>query len=449
MKATAKKQVPFVDLKAQYATIKDEVDQVISRVVSNTAFILGPEAVAFEQTFADYTGFRHVIGVGNGTDAIQLALRASGLERGQEVVAPAHTFIATTEGIGFAGGRLRLADVSEATFNMSARTLGAALTPDSRWVVPVAIYGNPAGLDEVLELANRRGLRVLLDAAQAHGARLNGKRMGELVDLATYSFYPGKNLGAYGDAGAVATNDDSVAQRLRMWRDHGSPSKYVHDFEGFNSRLDGIQAAVLRVKLAHLDDWSAGRRRVARLYREALAGLDGIRLPEETDGAEHVYHLYVIRAADRDRLRDGLGEHGVASGIHYPSPIHLLGAYAGLGQERGSFPVAEKICDEILSLPMYPEMGHEEVNGSPRHSRRLCADLFCHPVVSAPGGVACGCDLNSAPAIPRDADWSPALPKRPYNRTRMTRQWHWARVKWEMSGCRSLASAATRGTASG
>jgi len=225
----------------------------------------------------------------------------------------------------------------------------------------VPIYGNSAGLDEVVDCARRRGLKVMVDCAQAHGARVNGKRLGEIVDLATYSFYPGKNLGAYGDAGAVATNDDDVAKRLRMWRDHGSPTKYQHDFEGFNSRLDGIQAAVLRVKLQHLDQWSEGRRAVARMYREALSGIPGVQLPAETPGAEHVYHLYVIRVAERDRVLQELGQHGIGCGIHYPTPIHRLAAYERLGLGEGSYPAAERICAHILSLPMFAEMGRDDV----------------------------------------------------------------------------------------
>jgi dTDP-4-amino-4,6-dideoxygalactose transaminase len=347
-------RVPFVDLRAQYLSIQDDVDSAIARVIDNTAFILGEEVAAFEREFAEFTGFRHVIGVANGTDAIHIALRACGLRRGDEVVAPAHTFVATTEAITQAEGEVRLADVSDVTFCMSAETLEPALSPRTRFVIPVGIYGNLAGLDRVVELARSRGVKVLVDAAQAHGARLHGKRLGELVDVATYSFYPGKNLGAFGDAGAVATNDDDVARRVRMWRDHGREGKFDHEFEAVNSRLDGLQAAILRAKLPHLARWCDGRRTVAAAYREALSGLAGVRLPEETPGAEHVYHLFVVRLDGRDRVRERLREAGIESGIHYPKPIHHLTAYSRLAGER--LPQAEAICGRILSLPMYPEL---------------------------------------------------------------------------------------------
>jgi len=354
-------RVPFVDLKAQYATIKEEIDAAIARVIDNTSFVLGEEVRAFEAEFAEFSGFRHVIGVGNGTDAIELALRGAGLREGDEVVAPTHTFVATTEAITRAGGRVRLADVDPASFCMSEQTLEATLTPRTRFVVPVPIYGNPAGLDRVASLARERGLRIVADCAQAHGARLGGRRLGELVETATFSFYPGKNLGAYGDAGAVATNDDDLARSVRMWRNHGREGKFDHQFEGVNSRMDGLQGAVLRAKLPQLAGWSESRRRVAALYAEALDGLAGVELPEIAAGADHVFHLYVVRLNRRDRIREALKERGVASGVHYPLPVHLYTAYAHLGHERGAFPVAEAICDRIISLPMYPEMARPEV----------------------------------------------------------------------------------------
>jgi dTDP-4-amino-4,6-dideoxygalactose transaminase len=363
MKATAARtNIPFVDLRAQYETIKTDVDAAIARVVQNTSFILGPEVKEFEAEFATFTGFKHVIGVANGTEAIHIVLRAMGLAPGDEVVAPAHTFTATTEGITHAGGSVRLADVDDETFCMTADTLRAALTTNTKLVVPVPIYGNPAGLDGVIELAREAGVRVMVDAAQAHGARLGGKPLGELVDTATYSFYPGKNLGAYGDGGAIATNDDEVARLARMWRNHGREGKFDHTFEGYNSRLDGLQAAILRAKLPHLQGWGDARRQVAGMYRQALDGIPGLRLPVETAGTEHVYHLYVVRLEDRDGMRPKLGEYGVSTGVHYPLPIHLFEAYRRLGQGRGSFPVAEGICEKILSLPMFPEMTQAQVD---------------------------------------------------------------------------------------
>ena len=361
MSANVKSKIPFVDLKAQYAAIRPEIDEAIARVIANTSFILGPEVEAFEREFAAYTGFEHVVGVSNGTEAVHLALRASGLQPGDEVVAPAHTFVATTEAITQAGCKVRLCDVSDATFCTTAETLSQAATPETRGVVPVPIYGNPAGLDETIARAKELGLKVVVDAAQAHGARLGGKRLGELADVATYSFFPGKNLGAYGDAGAVATNDPEIARRARMWRNHGREGKFAHEFEAFNSRMDGMQGAILRAKLPHLADWCEARRTVARAYGRALEGVPGLVTPAETDGAEHAYHLYVVRVQNRDALRKSLGEQGIASGIHYPDPVHLYPAYAYLGCGEGSFPVAEQICREILSLPIYPELPQEDV----------------------------------------------------------------------------------------
>lgn len=370
--ATGKK-IPFVDLKAQYRSIRGEIDAAIARVIENTSFILGEEVESFEREFAAYSGFRHVVGVANGTDAIHLAFRAVGLRHGDEVVAPAHTFIATTEAATQAGASLRLADVSETTFCMTAGTLEAALTPATKMVAHVPIYGNPAGMDGIIEVAHRHGLPLLVDSAQAHGARLGGKRLGEMVDIATYSFFPGKNLGAYGDAGAVATNDAEVARRIRMWRNHGREGKFDHEFEAVNSRLDSLQAAILRAKLPHLEDWCRARRAVAGMYREALAGIPGVRLPEETPGADHVYHLYVIRVADREKVGKALGTLGIATGVHYPAPIHRLKAYEHLELGPGSFPASEAICSHILSLPMYPEMGRDEVDAVAAALRQVMA----------------------------------------------------------------------------
>ena len=361
MGATSRR-VPFLDLGAQYRSIRPEIDAAVRRVIESAAFILGPEVDAFEQEFAAFTGFKHVIGVANGTDALVLAMRANGIERGFEALAPTHTFMATAEAITAAGGALRLCDVDETTFCMSAETLERALTPATRVVVPVMLYGNPAGLDDIMELARVRGIAAIVDCAQAHGARLHGRQLGEIADTACYSFFPGKNLGAYGDAGAVATNDTDLAEKVRMLRNHGRQGKFDHQFEGANSRLDALQAAVLRAKLPHLSAWSVERRRVARLYRELLSGVQGLRLPRETDGAEHVYHLYVVRIADRDRVRASLEKQGVATGVHYPLPVHLLAAYTHLGLPRGTFPTAERICGTIVSLPVYPEMTDDDVH---------------------------------------------------------------------------------------
>ena len=373
MTTAAGKKIPFVDLKAQYRAIRPEIDAAIARVIENTSFILGEEVEAFEREFAAYTGFRHVVGVANGTDAIHIVFRAMGMKPGDQLVAPAHTFIATTEAATQAGATLRLADVSDTTFCMTRSTLEAALTPATRFIAHVPIYGNPAGLDEVVDAGRRRGIPVMIDSAQAHGARLGGRRLGDIADVATYSFFPGKNLGAYGDAGAIATNDPDLARRARMWRNHGREGKFDHEFEAVNSRLDSLQAAILRAKLPHLEDWCRARRAVAALYRQALGGIPGLRLPEETPGADHVYHLYVVRLQGRERVGKKLAEAGVATGVHYPAPIHRLKAYEHLGLGPGSFPVSETICETILSLPMYPEMGREEVETVARALRSALA----------------------------------------------------------------------------
>ena len=355
------KLVPFADLRLQYESIRHEIDAAIARVIETSAFIMGPDVEAFEREFAEYSGFRHVVGVANGTDAIHLALRAMDLEQGFEAVVPAHTFMATAEGVTQAGGHVRLSDVDPVTLCMSAGTLERAATPRTRVVLPVPIFGNPAGLVATLETARGLGHRVLVDAAQAHGIRVGGRTLGALADTATYSFYPGKNLGAYGDAGAVATNDDAVADAVRKWRNHGRLGKFDHQFEAVNSRLDTIQAAILRAKLPHLDRWTEGRRRVAAAYRSALSGLPGVELPVEETGTEPVYHVYVVRIADRDRVRAELENEGIGTGIHYPAPLHRLPAYAHLGLGEGAFPVAEAACRSILSLPMFPEMTDRDV----------------------------------------------------------------------------------------
>ncbi len=351
--------VPFVDLQAQYRAIKTEVDAAIKRVLDTSAFILGREVEAFERAFAEYVGAEFCVGVSNGTAAVQLAVTACGVGEGDEVIVPANTFFATAEAVSTAGATPVFVDCDADSFNIDAAKVEAAITPRTRAVIPVHLYGQAADLDPLFELAERHNLIVIEDAAQAHGARYKGRRVGGLARAGCFSFYPGKNLGAYGEGGAVLTNDAEVARRLRLLRDHGSEQKYRHEIIGYNFRLEGLQGAVLGVKLRHLDGWNALRRAHAARYTELLGALDtegALTLPREMTYAEHVYHLYVVRAEDRDALQRSLQEAGVQTGIHYPVPIHLQPAYASLGHRAGDFPEAERQAARVLSLPMFPEL---------------------------------------------------------------------------------------------
>ena len=352
--------VPFVDLQAQYRSIKAEVDAAIARVVESASFILGREVEAFEAAFAEYTGARFCVGVNSGTAAIQLAVTACGLGPCDEVIVPANTFFATAEAVSTAGATPVFVDADPDSCNIDPAKIEAAVTPNTRAVIPVHLYGQPADLDSVFEVAARHNLAVIEDAAQAHGARYKGRRVGALGRAGCFSFYPGKNLGAYGEGGAVVTDDEEVARRVRLLRDHGSGRKYHHEVVGYNFRLEGIQGAVLNVKLGHLDRWNRLRREHAALYNELLAG-SGLLLPREMPYAEHVYHLYVVRAEGRDALQGELAAAGVQTGIHYPIPIHLQPAYASLGHQAGDFPEAERQARAVLSLPMFPELTENQL----------------------------------------------------------------------------------------
>ena len=372
--------IPLVDLQAQYRVLKTEIDAALLRVVEGGRFILGEEVEAFERELAAFCEARFAVGVASGTDALALALRACGVRPGDGVVTVPNTFIATTEAISAAGAIPFFIDVDETTCTLDPGRLerflarscaaGADGRPVHRdrsapiaAVLPVHLYGHPADMDAVNAVAGRFGLRVIEDAAQAHGSALGGRRAGTLGDAAGFSFYPGKNLGAFGDAGAVVTDSPGVAHRVRMLRNHGRREKYVHRTEGVNSRLDALQAAVLRVKLPHLEAWNERRREAAALYDERLGDVDGIRCLPAVDGATtHAHHLYVIRAAERDRIREALAAAGVATGIHYPVPLHLQPAYEHLGHRTGDFPVTEALAAEVLSLPIYPEIGADRID---------------------------------------------------------------------------------------
>ncbi len=349
--------IPLVDLKAQYASIKDEIDGAIASVIAKTAFIGGPFAKKFEEEFAAYIGAKHCIGVGNGTDALVMALRGLELKPGDEVIVPALTFIATSEAVTLAGGKVVFADVDPVTRTLDPAAAEAAVTGRTRAIIPVHLYGRPADMDALCALSQKHGLALIEDGAQAQGARIDGKRIGSCATMGCFSFYPGKNLGAYGDAGAVVLNDDQMEEKVRMLANHGRLAKYGHVYEGANSRLDGLQGAVLSVKLKHLDKWNAARRKVADGYRERLQGLD-LDLPKDHPG--HVYHLFVIETDRREELLAFLKENGVGASIHYPDALPRLKAYEYLGHKPGEFPKAEKLAATILSLPVYPEITGEQ-----------------------------------------------------------------------------------------
>lgn len=352
--------IPLVDLKAQYRTIKSEIDEAIQRILDNTSFIMGEEVKLFEDDFAQFCNATYAMGVSSGTDALFLALKAIGLQPGDEVITAPNSFIATTEAISAAGGQIRFVDIELRTYNLDTTKIEAAITDKTRVILPVHLFGQPADMDPILDLARKYDLRVIEDAAQAHGAEYKGRKVGTLGDLACFSFYPGKNLGAYGDAGAVVTANPDLAEKIKMLRNHGRTKKYEHDFEGFNCRLDALQAAVLRVKLKHLESWNSARRKHAGLYKRLLENSD-IKLPYELDFNKHVYHIFALRVDKRDAAVDRLKSKGIGAGIHYPIPLHLQPAYRHLGYQKGNFPATEQCSSEFISLPMYPELTGEQI----------------------------------------------------------------------------------------
>lgn len=354
-------KIPLVDLKAQYASIKTEIDQSIQRVLNETDFINGKAVSEFEKAFADYCGTRSVIGVANGTDALQIALLACGIGKGDEVITAVNIFIATSEAISATGARPVFVDCDAQTYTIDVKKIEEKITPRTKAIIPIHLFGQPAAMEIVKDIAARHNLVVIEDAAQAHGARYKGTIVGNFGKLACFSFYPGKNLGAYGDAGAIATNDEMLANKVRMLANHGRLKKYEHEIEGYNSRLDTLQAAILLAKLRHLDAWTQKRRLHAARYTELLSSTPEIVTPIVHPDATHVYHLYVVRVQQRERVQQTLREAGIATGIHYPIPLHQQPAYKHFGLPAGSFPVAERFAGEILSLPMYPELTEEQI----------------------------------------------------------------------------------------
>ncbi|MBX2991943.1 MAG: DegT/DnrJ/EryC1/StrS family aminotransferase [Bacteroidetes bacterium] len=354
-------KVPFVDLHAQYQSLKHEMLPAVERIMETSQFILGKAVEDFEKQFAAAHGMKHCIGVGTGTDALHVVLWALNVGPGDEVITVSHTFIATAEAISLTGAKPVFIDIDPKTYTMNPALLEKAITPKTKAIIPVHLYGQPAAMTDIMEIAKRHGIPVVEDACQAHLAQYDGKFVGQFGVAAAFSFYPGKNLGAYGEGGGVTTNDDALAKKIRMLRDHGSEKKYHHAVWGHNYRLDGIQGAVLGVKLPRLNEWTEARRKHAAHYTRLLKGLGDLVLPEESSRAKHVYHLFVVQTRHREALQAHLTSREVLTGLHYPLPLHLQDAYKNLGYTRGDFPVTEQVAERGISLPMFAELTDEQV----------------------------------------------------------------------------------------
>jgi dTDP-4-amino-4,6-dideoxygalactose transaminase len=381
---TGIERIPFVDLAAQQQRIRAEIEQAIAGVLDRCDFILGEDVATFEQEFARCIGVEHAVGVSNGLDALRLALLALDIGPGDEVILPANTYIATALAVSSVGARPVLVDCEPETYNLDPAHLPAALTPRTRAVIPVHLAGRPVEMERIMAFARGAGLAVIEDAAQAHGGAYGERRCGSLGDIGCFSFYPSKNLGAYGDGGAVTTNDARLAERLRRIRDNGQRAKYLHVERGLNARLDTLQAAILRVKLRYLDDWNRERAALAEEYRKRLAGVGDVVLPSRPPHSTHVYHLFIIETARRDALQHHLNAAGIGTGIHYPISIHLQEAYADLGYSAGDFPAAERAAARMLSLPMFPELRVDQLE-------RVCDEIkrfFSHQAVAGRADAA-------------------------------------------------------------
>jgi dTDP-4-amino-4,6-dideoxygalactose transaminase len=354
-------EVPFLDLNAQYVSIKDEIDDAIRQVVDSCRFAGGPFVEKFEEEFARFCGCRHAVGVGSGTEALWLSLLALGIGRGDEVITVPNTFIATAEAISLCGAEPVLVDIDEKSYNIDVSQIEPAITKRTKAIIPVHLFGQMADMEPIMEIAKRYGLFVIEDACQAHGAEYRGENAGTIGDAGCFSFYPGKNLGAYGDAGALITNDPELAQKTKILRDHGQIKKYHHEIIGWNSRMDGLQGAVLSIKLKYLNNWNESRRSHAKLYTELLSKTDQVITPIEKNDSKHVYHVYAVRVKNRDRLIAKLSENGINAAIHYPIPIHRQAAYLNLPAKNGGFPKAEMCASEFVSLPMYPELSRKQI----------------------------------------------------------------------------------------
>ena len=362
--------IPLLDLKTQYRSIKDEIDSAVLAVLDSTQYVLGQYVADFEKQFAHYCSAAEGIAVNSGTSALHLALLAAGIGEGDEVITTPFTFVATVAAIGYARARAVLVDIDPSSFNIDPAMIERAITPRTKAIIPVHLYGQPADMDPILDIARRHKLVVIEDAAQAHGAEYKGRRVGSIGEMGCFSFYPGKNLGAYGEGGLVSTSNPEYARKLRMLRDWGTERKYHHELKGFNYRMEGIQGAILGVKLRYLEAWTESRRRHARKYVELFAG-SRVHTPAEMPYARHVYHVFTIRIAERERAQKQLTAAGIATGIHYPIPVHLQPAYSDLGYKAGDFPNAEAAAREVLSLPLFPEMTASQIEDVARAVRRL------------------------------------------------------------------------------
>lgn len=363
------KNIPLVDLKVQYQNIKSEVNSAIKGVLESTHYILGEEVKRFEKKFAKFTDSKYAVGVSSGLSALELGMRALGIGPDDEVITPVNSFIASSSAISFTGAKPVLVDCEETSFNIDPKKIEEKITTKTKAIMPVHLYGRPAGIDQILKIAKKYKLYILEDACQAHGAKYKGKKVGSIGTFGAFSFYPGKNLGAYGDGGIITTNDEKLTQAVRSMRNYGQAKKYHHEFLAWNSRLDTIQATVLLVKLKYLNTWNKARLKNAYIYNKLLKGLPVIT-PEISEDSTHVFHLYIIRTTKRDQLADYLNKNGISTGLHYPIPIHLQEAYKTLGYSKGDFPVAEKMASEILSLPMFPELKESEIEYITEHIKK-------------------------------------------------------------------------------
>jgi len=355
-------KVPFLDLKAHHEPIKEEVLGKLAEVIDRNAFAGGPYVESFENAFAEYCQVEHAIGVGSGTESLWLALLAKGIGPDDEVITAPSTFIATAEAISFTGAKPVFVEILEDTCNLDPDRLEAAITPNTKAIAPVHLFGQIADMDPIMEIAERHGLFVMEDSAQAVSAEYKGRRAGSIGHCASFSFYPGKNLGSFGEAGAITTNDSELADAIRVLRDHGQAKKYYHSKVGWNGRMDGMQGAVLEIKLKGIDAATAGRRQAAAWYQEALSGIEGVILPTEVDSCKHVYHIYAVRVDNRDARMQAMIDAGIGCAIHYPVPLHVQEAYRNLGYVEGDFPISEKCASQFLSLPMFPELTKDQVS---------------------------------------------------------------------------------------
>ncbi|MEO6695344.1 MAG: DegT/DnrJ/EryC1/StrS family aminotransferase [Ignavibacteria bacterium] len=354
-------KIPFMDLRQQNDSVKNETGPAIQNIIDNSSFILGKSVTDFENDFAAAHDVKHCIGVSSGTDGNHLALWANGIKANDEVIIPANTFIATAWGITLCGAKPVFVDCQNDSYNIDPVKIEEKITPDTKAIVAVHLYGQPADLDPIKQIADKHNILLIEDAAQAHLAEYKSKKVGGLSSVCSFSFYPGKNLGAFGESGAVTTNNDALALKVRMYRDHGSVKKYYHETFGHNYRMEGIQGAVLGIKLKHLDNWTNKRRDAAKKYNDCLKDISEIILPKEMSYAKHVYHLYVIQTDRRDELQKYLNDNGVSTGMHYPVPLHIQECFQHLGYKKGDFPVTEKLADSCISLPLFPEMTDEQI----------------------------------------------------------------------------------------